>query len=59
LVNNCGGIIQPFEVGTVGWIVKKLKRYRQPEEVAYAVIYLVSDSCKWVTGSSLKHVDTD
>ncbi len=30
-----------------------LKRYGQPEEVAYAVIYLLSDATKWVTGSNL------
>jgi NAD(P)-dependent dehydrogenase (short-subunit alcohol dehydrogenase family) len=35
--------------------VKKypLRRYGQPEEVAYAVIYLLSDASKWVTGSNL------
>jgi NAD(P)-dependent dehydrogenase (short-subunit alcohol dehydrogenase family) len=35
--------------------VKKypLKRYGKPEEVAYAVIYLLSDASKWVTGSNL------
>lgn len=30
-----------------------LKRYGKPEEIAYAVIYLLSDAAKWVTGSSL------
>lgn len=30
-----------------------LKRYGKPEEVAYAVIYLLSDAGKWVTGSNL------
>jgi NAD(P)-dependent dehydrogenase (short-subunit alcohol dehydrogenase family) len=30
-----------------------LKRYGKPEEVAYAVIYLLSDASKWVTGSNL------
>jgi NAD(P)-dependent dehydrogenase (short-subunit alcohol dehydrogenase family) len=30
-----------------------LKRYGKPEEVAYAVIYLLSDASSWVTGSSL------
>jgi NAD(P)-dependent dehydrogenase (short-subunit alcohol dehydrogenase family) len=35
--------------------VKKypLGRYGNPEEVAYAVIYLLSDASKWVTGSNL------
>lgn len=30
-----------------------LKRYGKPEEVAYAVIYLLSDASVWVTGSNL------
>jgi NAD(P)-dependent dehydrogenase (short-subunit alcohol dehydrogenase family) len=30
-----------------------LKRYGQPEEIAYAVVYLLSDASKWVTGSNL------
>lgn len=30
-----------------------LKRYGNPEEVAYAAIYLLSDASNWVTGSSL------
>jgi len=30
-----------------------LKRYGQPEEVAYAAIYLLSDASAWVTGSNL------
>jgi NAD(P)-dependent dehydrogenase (short-subunit alcohol dehydrogenase family) len=30
-----------------------LKRYGNPEEVAYAVIYLLSDASQWVTGSNL------
>jgi len=35
--------------------VKKypLKRYGRPEEVAYAVIYLLSDASVWVTGTNL------
>ena len=39
----------------LGADIKKypLKRYGQPEEVAYAVIYLLSDASKWVTGSNL------
>ena len=30
-----------------------LKRYGKPEEVAYLVIYLLSDASNWVTGSSM------
>ena len=30
-----------------------LKRYGQPEEIAYAIIYLLSDAAAWVTGSNL------
>jgi len=30
-----------------------LKRYGKPEEVAYAVVYLLSDAAQWVTGTSL------
>jgi NAD(P)-dependent dehydrogenase (short-subunit alcohol dehydrogenase family) len=30
-----------------------LKRYGKPEEVAYAVIYLLSDASSWITGSNL------
>lgn len=30
-----------------------LKRYGKPEEVAYAVIYLLSDASSWTTGSNI------
>ena len=30
-----------------------LKRYGKPEEVAYAVVYLMSDTTQWITGSTL------
>ena len=30
-----------------------LKRYGKPEEVAWAIIYLLSDASAWVTGTSL------
>jgi len=30
-----------------------LKRHGKPEEVAYAIIYLLSDASSWVTGSNL------
>ena len=31
-----------------------LKRYGKPEEVAYVVIYLLSDASSWVTGTNIK-----
>ena len=30
-----------------------LGRFGKPEEVAYAVIYLLSDASEWVTGSKI------
>lgn len=30
-----------------------LKRYGKPEEIAFAIIYLLSDASQWVTGSSI------
>ena len=30
-----------------------LRRYGEPEEIAYAAIYLLSDASQWVTGSNL------
>ena len=30
-----------------------LKRYGEPEEVAFAVVYLLSDATKWMTGSNI------
>ena len=30
-----------------------LGRYGKPEEVAYAVVYLLSDASSWVTGTNL------
>jgi len=30
-----------------------LKRYGSPEEVAYSILYLLSDAASWVTGTSL------
>lgn len=31
-----------------------LGRYGEPEDIAYAIIYLLSDAASWVTGSALK-----
>ena len=30
-----------------------LKRYGEPEEIAYAVVYLLSDASSWTTGANL------
>ncbi|MDE7510121.1 MAG: SDR family oxidoreductase [Muribaculaceae bacterium] len=30
-----------------------MKRYGRPEDIAYAIIYLLSDAASWVTGTSL------
>ena len=30
-----------------------LKRFGKPEEIAFAVIYLLSDASSWVTGTNL------
>ena len=30
-----------------------LKRYGKPEEIAYAVIYFLSDASEWTTGANL------
>jgi NAD(P)-dependent dehydrogenase (short-subunit alcohol dehydrogenase family) len=30
-----------------------LKRYGKPEEVAWAIVYLLSDASSWMTGTSL------
>ena len=31
-----------------------MKRYGRPEEIAWAIIYLLSDASAWVTGTELK-----
>ena len=30
-----------------------LKRYGEPEDIAYGILYLLSDASSWVTGQSL------
>ena len=30
-----------------------LKRYGKPEEIAWSIIYLLSDASTWVTGTSM------
>ena len=38
---------------TMGTAYYPLKRYGKPEEVAWGIIYLLSDASAWVTGTSL------
>jgi len=57
------GMIDGTEIYSQGTITEEqlkedtkhypLRRYGKPEEVAYAVIYLLSDASQWVTGSNL------
>ena len=43
----------PFEVLEEKKKEYPLKRFGKPEEVAYAIVYLLSDASQWVTGSNL------
>jgi NAD(P)-dependent dehydrogenase (short-subunit alcohol dehydrogenase family) len=47
-----GGTIAPEQLEAEKKLYP-LKRYGKPEEVAYAVIYLLSDASSWVTGANL------
>lgn len=58
----CPGMIQTPMVDSCGFSEEQLeadfatyplKRYGKPEEVAYGVIYLLSDATVWVTGTEL------
>jgi NAD(P)-dependent dehydrogenase (short-subunit alcohol dehydrogenase family) len=31
-----------------------LQRFGQPEEIAYGIVYLLSEASAWVTGTALK-----
>lgn len=48
---------QNFSVTKEQWEQNKalypLKRFGQPEDVAYSIIYLLSDAAAWITGTSL------
>lgn len=58
------GMVQTAIVGTNGRITAEqfeedkkkypLGRYGQPEDIAWAIIYLLSDASSWMTGTALK-----
>ena len=50
----CPGLVrQPLREGPVGLPQAALSRKGQPEDVAYAALYLASDEARWVTGQTL------
>lgn len=50
----CPGLIRiPSTATTIGAPTQSLQRLGQPEDIAHAALYLVSDESAWVTGQTL------
>ncbi len=50
----CPGLIrQPLAPGSVGLPQTALARKGQPEDIAFAALYLASDESRWITGQTL------
>ncbi len=50
----CPGLVrQPLAEGKIGLPQPQLDRKGQPEDLAYAALYLASDESRWMTGQAL------